>query len=70
LDLKTKQASVYRLCHKTNEGMTTQDTRRDLAACFVWKQVTLGFLNLASRLAEATAGGASGTIVKVVSGSS
>jgi hypothetical protein len=29
------------------------DTRRDLAACFAWKQVTLGFFSLTSRLAEA-----------------
>jgi hypothetical protein len=28
------------------------DTRRDLAASFMWKQVWLGFLNLASTLAE------------------
>jgi hypothetical protein len=30
-----------------------QDTRRDLMACFTWKQVELGFPNLASRLEEA-----------------
>jgi hypothetical protein len=30
-----------------------QDTRRDLAACFAWKQVRLGFHGLASRLMEA-----------------
>jgi hypothetical protein len=30
-----------------------RDTRRDLAACFGWKQVGLGFPSLASRLAEA-----------------
>jgi hypothetical protein len=29
------------------------DTHRDLAACFTWKQVWLGFSNLATRLAEA-----------------
>jgi hypothetical protein len=29
------------------------DTRRDLAACFTWKQVMLGFTSLTSRLAEA-----------------
>jgi hypothetical protein len=28
-------------------------TRRDLVACFTWKQVGLGFPSLASRLAEA-----------------
>jgi hypothetical protein len=31
---------------------TAWGTHRDLAACFVWKQVGLGFLSLASRLAE------------------
>jgi hypothetical protein len=39
LGLKTKQASVCRLCHKTNRERSARDTRRDLAACFVWKQV-------------------------------
>jgi hypothetical protein len=39
LDLKTKQASVCRLRHKTDEVRSAQDTRRDLAACLVWKQV-------------------------------
>jgi hypothetical protein len=39
LGLKTKKASVYRLRHKTDGGRSTRDTRRDLAACFVWKQV-------------------------------
>jgi hypothetical protein len=29
------------------------DTCQDLAACFAWKQVGLGFSSLASRLAEA-----------------
>jgi hypothetical protein len=29
-----------------------RDMRHDLAACFVWKQVGLGFSSLASRLAE------------------
>jgi hypothetical protein len=28
-------------------------TRRDLAACFAWKQVRLGFFSLTSRLTEA-----------------
>jgi hypothetical protein len=28
------------------------DTHRDLAACFAWKEVTLGFPSLASRLAK------------------
>jgi hypothetical protein len=53
LDLKTKRASVYRLWHKTDGGRSTQDTRRDLATCFTWKQVDLGFPSLASRLADA-----------------
>jgi hypothetical protein len=39
LGLKTMWASVYRLCHKTDEGRSAWDTRRDLAACFAWKQV-------------------------------
>jgi hypothetical protein len=46
LDLKTKQASVCRLCHKTNEGRLVRDTRRDLAAYLTWKQVWLGFPSL------------------------
>jgi hypothetical protein len=29
------------------------DTHQDIAACFTWKQVGLGFSSLASRLAEA-----------------
>jgi hypothetical protein len=53
LCLKTKQASVCRLCHKTDGGRSAQDTHRDLAACFAWKQVWLGFPSLARRLAEA-----------------
>jgi hypothetical protein len=39
LCLKTKWTSVCRLRHKINEGMSVRDTRRDLTACFVWKQV-------------------------------
>jgi hypothetical protein len=46
LDLKTKQPFVCRLRHKTDEGRSTWDTRRDLAACLAWKQVWLGFLSL------------------------
>jgi hypothetical protein len=34
LGLKTKRASVCRLCRKTNGGRSTQDTRRDLVAYF------------------------------------
>jgi hypothetical protein len=38
LDLKTKRVTVCRLCHKTDERMKmARDTRRDLAACFIWK---------------------------------
>jgi hypothetical protein len=35
------------------EDESARDTRQDLAACFAWKQVGLGFPSLASRLAEA-----------------
>jgi hypothetical protein len=44
---KTMQASVCRSCHKTDGGRTVWDTRRDLAACFTWKQVWLGYPSLA-----------------------
>jgi hypothetical protein len=47
LGLKTKQASVCRLRHKTDAGRLAWDTRRDLATCFVWNQVWLGFSSLA-----------------------
>jgi hypothetical protein len=47
LGLKTKQASVCRLRHKTDGGMSARDMRRDLAACFTWKQVWLRFFSLA-----------------------
>jgi hypothetical protein len=47
LGLKTKWTSVCRLCHKTDGERSAQDTGRDLAACFVWKQVWLGFPSLA-----------------------
>jgi hypothetical protein len=47
LGLKTKWASVCRLRHKTDGGRSAWDTRRDLAACFTWKQVWLGFPSLA-----------------------
>jgi hypothetical protein len=53
LGLKIMQALVCRLCHKTDGGRSAWDTRRDLVACFMWKQVVLGFSSLASRLAEA-----------------
>jgi hypothetical protein len=52
LCLKTKQASVCQLHHKTDGGRSAWDTRRDLIACFVWKQVWLGFPSLTRRLAE------------------
>jgi hypothetical protein len=38
---------------KTDGGRMAQDMHQDLAACFTWKQVTLGFPSLASRQAEA-----------------
>jgi hypothetical protein len=47
---------VCRLRHKIDGRVMTWDTRRDLAACFGWKQVGLGFSSLASRLAEARRG--------------
>jgi hypothetical protein len=53
LGLKTKLVSVCRLRHKTNGGRTERDTHRDLAACFAWKEVWLGFPSLAKRPAEA-----------------
>jgi hypothetical protein len=37
LDLKIKQASVYRLRHKTNGGRSAWDMRQNLAACLTWK---------------------------------
>jgi hypothetical protein len=46
LGLKTKQASVCQLRHKTDGGRSARDSRRDLAACLAWKQVWLGFLSL------------------------
>jgi hypothetical protein len=53
LGFKTKQALVCRLHHKTDGGRTARDTHRDLAACFIWKQIALGFSNLVLRLTEA-----------------
>jgi hypothetical protein len=47
LGLKTKLASVCRLRHKTDKGRSAWDTRRDLAACIMWKQVCLRFSSLA-----------------------
>jgi hypothetical protein len=37
LGLKTMQALVYRLRHKTDGGRSAWDTYRDLAACLAWK---------------------------------
>jgi hypothetical protein len=47
LGLKTKWASVCQLRHRTDGGRSARDTHRDLAACFTWKQVWLGFFSLA-----------------------
>jgi hypothetical protein len=47
LGLKTKWASVCRLCHKTDGGRSARDTRRDLTTCLASKQVWLGFPSLA-----------------------
>jgi hypothetical protein len=46
LGLRIKWASVCQLRHKTNRGRSAWDTRRDLAACFAWKQVWLRFPSL------------------------
>jgi hypothetical protein len=46
LDLKTKQTSVCRLCHKIDGGRSARNMRRDLVTCFAWKQVWLGFSSL------------------------
>jgi hypothetical protein len=43
LGLKTKQALIYRLRHKTDRVRLAWDTHRDLLAGFAWKQVKLGF---------------------------
>jgi hypothetical protein len=47
LGLKTKWATICQLRDKTDGRMTTaQGMRRDLVACFAWKQVGLGFPSL------------------------
>jgi hypothetical protein len=46
LGLKTKRATVCWLHHKTDGRRSAWDTRRDLAVCFVCKQVGLGFSGL------------------------
>jgi hypothetical protein len=54
---KNMQTTVYQLRHKTDRRMKMAwDTCRDLAACFAWKQVGLGFPSLSSRLVEARHG--------------
>jgi hypothetical protein len=47
LGLNTKWGSVCRLHQKTDGGRSARGTRQDLAACFTWKQVWLGFSSLA-----------------------
>jgi hypothetical protein len=46
LCLKTMQASVCWLRDKIDGGRSARDTRCDIAACFVWKRVGLGFPSL------------------------
>jgi hypothetical protein len=46
LSLKTKQATVCRLCHKIDGWRSARDMRRDLATCFAVKEVRLGFSSL------------------------
>jgi hypothetical protein len=43
---------VCRLHYKTNGRRAAWDTRQDLVVCFAWKQVGLGFLSFASKLAK------------------
>jgi hypothetical protein len=43
---------VCQLRHKTDGRRTVRDTRRDLAACFAWKEVSLGFSSFISKLVE------------------
>jgi hypothetical protein len=49
LDPKMMWASVCWLRHKIDRGRSARDTHRDLAACFAWKQVWLGFPSEARR---------------------
>jgi hypothetical protein len=51
-NLKTKQTTIYRLRHKTDGRATVWNTRRDIAACFTWKQVGICFFSLAWRIEE------------------
>jgi hypothetical protein len=46
LGIKTNQASACRLRHKTDGGRSARDMHRDIAACFAWKKVWLGFFSL------------------------
>jgi hypothetical protein len=50
LGFKTKQVTVCRVCHKTDRRTMAWVTHQNLAACFTWKQVRLGFPSLTSRL--------------------
>jgi hypothetical protein len=53
LGLKIKWEMVCQLRHKTDGRMkTARDTHRDLAACFTWKRVRVGFPSFASKLAN------------------
>jgi hypothetical protein len=57
LCLKTNRTTICRLRHKSDGRMeSVWGTRRDLGACFAWKQVGLGFSSLASRLLDAQHG--------------
>jgi hypothetical protein len=47
LGLKIMWASICRLHHKTDGGRPAQDSHNDLAACFICKQVWVGFPSLA-----------------------
>jgi hypothetical protein len=49
LGLKTKPASVCWLLHKINGSRSARDTHQDLAVCFAWMQVGLGFSSLKDR---------------------
>jgi hypothetical protein len=53
LGLKTKPASVCWLLQKIDGSRLARDTRQDVAVCFVWMHVGLGFFSLALRLVEA-----------------
>jgi hypothetical protein len=66
LDLKTKRDTVCRLRQKI-DGMieTAHRMRRDLAGCFGWKQIGLGFFSLPQNYGGVKEGGARGTITEV-----